>query len=193
MYKICDNLIERQLKKTKSDQRFILGLLIFALLFSIFIVVNTYVFFTVLVEGGSMRPTLNSGDVLIVNKYRQYQKGDIVVIDAGGGKLVVKRVIATERDTVEIINGVVKVNGNVIEENYIYEGYSDLRDDLSIMTIPKDHVFYLGDNRGNSLDSRMNGPCHENKILGVIEEWSLSLRPINKIFFNLGSYMRGGD
>ena len=94
----------------------------------------------------------------------QYEKGDIVMFhyyDGTGDKTVVKRIIAMEGDTIRILEDGVEVNGEIIEEPYAEGGTDGLVD----MTVPKDTVFVMGDNRETSFDSRNMGaiPCDDLK------------------------------
>ena len=165
------------------------------LIFSVISFLFSYVFMSVVVDGASMYPTLRSGDVLMVHKTQSIKRGDIVVIkdgkdSNGNDKLIIKRVIATELDSVEIIDGVVKVNGMVLQEDYIIEGYSDSEDDLEFLVVPRGKFFYLGDNRLDSLDSRVKGTCIQSQIVGVVEEWTIPFKGINKFFYDIGSFLR---
>ena len=197
MYKVCDSLVERKQKQARSDRRFIFSIAFAALIIVVIAFINSLLFFSVLVDGSSMSPTLKSGDILVANKHKDFDRGDIVVIKDnatdinGKEKLLIKRVIATGLDTVEIIDGVVKVNGKVLKEDYIPKGYTDADDDVEYFTVPKGEVFYLGDNRWNSSDSRSKGTCKESQIIGVIEDWSLSARGIGKFINNIGKFFRG--
>lgn len=106
------------------------------------------------VDGNSMSPTLLDGDIGICVKstFVTAEKGDIVNIKSSYlGENIVKRVIATEGDSVTIKNGIVYVNNN-------QEYYSSQRTkgDVSL-TVPKGQIFVLGDNRGDSTDSRIIG------------------------------------
>jgi len=115
-----------------------------------------------LVKGQSMYPTINENDYLLISKISYMQKepdyGDIIVFQTeisdenGKEKDLIKRVIALEGDTISITSGKVYVNGEQIEESYIYGGITNTY--LEEITIEKDHVFVMGDNRPNSLDSR---------------------------------------
>lgn len=193
MYKVCDNLNERKQKQIQSDQRFIKVIAVIAMIVSIIVALNTYVFMSVIVEGGSMNPTLQSGDVLVANVLREHKKGDMVVIidQKGKDELIIKRVIATEGDFVEIVNGTVYVNDKKLKEDYVINGYFDEQDDYPYTKIEKGEVFYLGDNRANSRDSRTYGTCKDEQIVGVVEEWSLTMRWLNKIIYDVGLFLRG--
>lgn len=125
----------------------------------------------------SMAPTLEVGDRVLVNKlsYRLHDvhRGDVVVFerppDASNGegdgiKDLIKRVVAIGGDTVEARDGVVFVNGQILDEPYLEPGTST--NDLERQTIPADHVFVMGDNRTNSQDSRIFGAIAEDDIVG---------------------------
>ncbi|OXM14337.1 signal peptidase I [Paenibacillus herberti] len=109
------------------------------------------------VSGESMLPSLSSGDILLINKLSLYidkpEYGDVVVIGSEAlGYSLVKRVIATEGDSVSISDGVAYVNGSPLSELYSI-GKSE---DIGSQEVAEGHVFVLGDNRdlGASLDSR---------------------------------------
>ena len=132
-------------------------------------------FFTV--SGESMLPTLHDGDKLFINKFMYTpQKGDIVTIDSNErlNKNIVKRVIATPGDTFKIDydNHEVYVNGQVLNEDYIYEPTVSRGDGAIpnnvLITVPEGHVIVLGDNRNHSADSRYSviGLVSHNKIYG---------------------------
>ena len=118
--------------------------------------------------GSSMEPTMGDGEIVLMNRFAamqgSYEKGDIVMFhyfDADGDKTVVKRIIATEGDTIRIVDNGVEVNGAVVEEAYV----SGKTDGLVDMTVPADTVFVMGDNRETSFDSRNMGaiPCDDLK------------------------------
>lgn len=124
------------------------------------IVITTFIRPT-LVKGESMMPTLQPNNYLIINKvtymFSDPQNGDIVVFSTelhnldGSNKDLIKRVIGIEGDTVEIKEGKVYIDGELISEEYILGNYTN--GDMTL-TIPEGKIFVLGDNRGNSLDSR---------------------------------------
>lgn len=134
------------------------------------------VFRVVIVTGTSMNYTLLDGDYLLLLSnvfYTEPEQGDVVVISKASfsnGTPIVKRVIATEGQTVDIINGRVYVDGKVIEEEYLPEGlptYSSGGTEFPL-TVEEGCVFVLGDNRGDSRDSRYPdiGQVDKREILG---------------------------
>lgn len=126
---------------------------------SILILIITFVFTMVIVDGRSMQHTLESGDKIIVTKMGYQPKdGDVIVVgksEEGYSKPIVKRVIATEGQTLKIDfeNQQVIVDGKVLDEPYIssetIEGTAEIPE-----VIPEGYIFVMGDNRYISMDSR---------------------------------------
>lgn len=174
MIKIRNSLTEEKINEVRSNRRFLLWLMVVVAIAYAFIIVFTQMFLSVVVSGDSMVPTLNDGDVLIVNKYREIKRGDIVIINKGD-KWVVKRVIALGGDTLEITNGIVKVNDIPIEEDYILSKEGTYPS-VERIEIKENEVYYLGDNRGGSYDSRREGPCSKEDVLGVVSYFSLKIK-----------------
>lgn len=109
------------------------------------------------ISGNSMNPSLNNGNVLLVNKWSLYtgapEFGDVVVIRTPQLPYdIIKRVIGTNGDTVAIHDGTVRVNGHEFPELYAY----GIPEDMEEVYVGAGEVFVLGDNRtpGESLDSR---------------------------------------
>lgn len=143
---------------------------------------RTFVLQVFYIPSSSMEPTLQVDDRMVVEKIsylvREPRRGEIVVFEGEDGDDVhdealltravrvfgqfmgvvpanardfVKRIIAVGGDEVVIQDGVVSVNGTVLDEPYV--AYTD-EDDFGPVTVPPDHLFFLGDNRPNSSDSR---------------------------------------
>lgn len=110
-----------------------------------------------LVDGSSMENTLHDRERLMVDKlsYRfiEPKRGEIIVFKfpQDTRSRFVKRVIGIPGDTIEIRDGVVYLNGVALDEPYIKEAP---RDNMPRITVREGHVFVMGDNRNNSLDSR---------------------------------------
>ena len=125
----------------------------------------------------SMQPTLHEGNLLVVNKlaYKlgEPKRGDIIVFHYQGTVTedYIKRVIGLPGDTVDIGNGIVRVNGQVITEPYISElpGYT------GTWKVPEEELFVLGDNRNHSSDSHDWGFVEQEWVVGkaIIVYWPL--------------------
>ena len=132
----------------------------------------------VVVSGTSMCRTLLDGDYLFVLSntiYREPQQGDIVVISKESfddGAPIVKRVIATEGQTVDIdFNlGIVYVDGVALEEDYTYTATTRQEGVNFPLTVEEGCIFVLGDNRAVSRDSRSEeiGLIREQEVLGKV-------------------------
>ena len=122
----------------------------------------TFVIRLIGVDGHSMVPTLQDQDrLLVLNSmwYHDYQYGDIVILRKNGvfdNDPIVKRVIATEGQTVDIdfSSGSVCVDGALLNEDYINELTFEEEGTEFPLTVPEGSIFVMGDNRNHSNDSR---------------------------------------
>lgn len=190
MHKINKSLMERALEKSKSDFKFLIVVAILVLVMFVVVMLNTFVYFNVQVKGASMNPTLYTNDVLVANRYKTPTYGSIIIIsgEKENGDWLIKRVIAKGGDTVDIRNGYVYVKYKnssefiKLEESYVKkQGTTDERD-WQKRTLTDVEIFYLGDNRENSSDSRnaLYGTCDISQVIGVVEDWSLAFKGFHK-------------
>lgn len=124
-----------------------------------------------MVSGESMEPTLHSNERLVVNKFiyhfRMPRPGEIVVLKDPGqpSRELVKRVVAVDGERVEVRKGVVYINGEPLQEPYKNTQFTNYPD-FKPITVPSGYVFVMGDNRGNSWDSRDLGPVERRFVDG---------------------------
>lgn len=177
------------------------GLLLAALVVAVLI--KTFVVQPFYIPSGSMIPTLEIDDRVMVSKVNylvgEIERSDIVVfenpyrveedesvpeavvrsvLEALGIRTspyddLVKRVIATGGETVEIHDNQVFVDGFALSEPYLQPGSS--MPDFGPQTIPEGHLFVMGDNRNASSDGRVFGPIPEDDVIGeaVLRIWPL--------------------
>ncbi|MDF2670641.1 MAG: type signal peptidase-like protein [Paenibacillus sp.] len=139
------------------------------------ILVQTYVAQAVKVPTGSMLPSIQVNDRLIMEKmvdFTTWEHGDIVVFnhDANDGKgtvRYVKRLIGLPGDTIEIRNGVLYRNGEQAAEAYLSV---NMNYSFGPIQVPDEQYFFLGDNRNNSYDGHLwpNRFVPESELLGKV-------------------------
>lgn len=150
---------------------------IIALAFGISLLINKYVIETTEVVGESMSPYLVEGDRLLVNKIAyiisEPKRGDVIVFDPEiDNKSFVKRVIALPGETIDIQNGVVYINGEVLNEEYLHDigTFTSVTTKKMPYLLGNDEYFVMGDNRSVSYDSRAEdiGTITKSKIKGKL-------------------------
>ena len=168
------------------------------------VVVKTFLAQAFYIPSGSMLPQLQINDRVVVSKvsYRLHdpRRGDIVVFDAPGGSQedpsplpervlrglaesvgvlapstdeYIKRVVALPGERVEGHQGKVLVDGRELVEPYLADG--TVTSEFAAVVVPPDTVWVMGDNRGNSADSRIFGPVPESTVVGraFVRVWPL--------------------
>ena len=135
------------------------------------ILIITFLYQPVRVEGTSMLPRLEDSDRLFINKFvyriSAIERGDVVVFHypRDPEKSYIKRVIALPGDRLRIDRGVVWINGKRQVENYVPEEFRDTRS-LAETVIPPGFYFMMGDHRSISSDSREFGAVKRGLIYG---------------------------
>ncbi|WP_316569368.1 signal peptidase I [Neobacillus sp. YIM B06451] len=141
--------------------------------------VRTFIFTPIVVDGASMEPTLQEENRMIVNKIGEPKRFDIIVFHAPDGRQYIKRVIGLPGDKIEYKDDVLYVNGKAYKEPYLEKfkkklGGGHLTGSFTLKetavgadTVPKGHLFVLGDNRIDSKDSRGIGAISMEKVIGT--------------------------
>lgn len=145
----------------------------YVIIILVVVLIRTFIVTPVQVEGRSMVPTLQDNQILLLKKYqRNYKRFDIVVIDDGNEKLI-KRIIGLPGETLEVRDNKLYINGKYVKEEFEHDKTDDFIYNKK-KKIPEGYYFVMGDNRDNSMDSRVFGVFSKDQILGVT---SFSLFP----------------
>ncbi|MFD1067881.1 signal peptidase I [Oceanobacillus locisalsi] len=164
------------------------------LLIAVFLIIRTFLFENYVVNGKSMEPTLYDGNLMMVNtltdQVSNIHRFDVIVFHASEENDYVKRVVGLPGETVEYKDDKLYVNGEYIPEDFLEEekekGDADpLTEDFTLLqatgerTVPEDELFVLGDNRGDSLDSRSIGFIPVEEVVGKVD---ITYWPVNQLF-----------
>jgi signal peptidase I len=148
------------------------------------LVVKTFLFQVFLIPSDSMFPELVQQDRVVVNKlsYRtgEVERGDLIVFRRPPSAMpsdindLIKRVVATGGETVSVEDGRVHVDGRPLEEPYLPEGVRT--SEMAPVEVPEGQLWVMGDNRGNSQDSRYFGPISDDLVVGraFVKLWPLN-------------------
>lgn len=143
------------------------------------------------VKGGSMRDTLESGNVLLVSRlaYRlgRPRRGDVVICHypnryVGKHGLIrqcfVKRVVGLPGESISLVEGVVHINGEPLQEPYLSEIHTRRKESREPVPLGQDEYFLMGDNRDSSNDSRRVGAIQRKAIIGKAQRvlWPVKAR-----------------
>jgi signal peptidase I len=159
-------------EKTKTGHHKVLmeKIVIIGMVLAFVVSVHVWVGQLVTVSGPSMQPCLVSGEIVLVGKVEYYfsepKRGDIVLARfPNRNQNFIKRVIALGGEKVQIISGMVYIDGKKLEEPYVSES---IKYDMEAVTVPEDYVFLMGDNRNDSTDSHNSfiGPIPLNQVQG---------------------------
>jgi signal peptidase I len=148
------------------------------------ILIRSFVVQPFFIPSGSMEPTLKVGDRVLVNKLsydvHSVHRGDIVVFNkppndySPGVKDLIKRVIGLPGETISAQAGQVDINGHPLHESWLPQGVTT--ENFGPVVIPQGRYFMMGDNRGDSADSRVFGPVSSKLFIGraFVLVWPLS-------------------
>jgi signal peptidase I len=178
---------ERRLKREKKKRKAGLAELVltaFVAFVLVFGFVRPFIVEAYRIPSESMVPTLEVGDRLLANKfiYRFFEpeRRDIVVfdsVDEDDDQTLIKRVVGLAGDEIQVQGGVLYVNGEAQEEPYLNDT-DQSRSFYGPTVVPEGHIFVMGDNRGNSADSRVFGPLPLENLKG---EAFIRFWPVSKI------------
>lgn len=147
--------------KQQGVKKELAGLAVYAvILLAVAYLFLHYVGQRTIVSGNSMYPALEDGDSLVVDKlsyrFRTPERFEIVVFpfQYKDNTYYIKRVIGLPGETVQIVDGKIYINGEVLKEDYGYETIENPGLAYKPITLGEDEYFVLGDNRNDSMDSR---------------------------------------
>lgn len=156
-------------------------------------IIRFYLFVPIFVDGISMMPSLNNDDRVIINRFANIDRFDVIVFRESNGKEYIKRVIGLPGDRIRFKNDQLYINRKKYKEPYLEKYKKKLKDgnltddydtknQLKNGKVPKNSYFVLGDNRRASKDSRILGGIPTSKVIGraVISYWPIQNAKIIK-------------
>jgi signal peptidase I len=169
----------RKQRRAKSRQRALVEwVLAITLAITAAFVIKTWFVQAFVIPSGSMEPTLQVNDRVLVAKFAyrisDIHRGDVVVFK-NPARLpdepaqLIKRVVGVGGDVIQTVDGKLVVNGALVPEPYLAPGTMTRAPDghdLPKTTVAAGHIFVMGDNRGNSRDSRYIGPIENKTVVG---------------------------
>jgi signal peptidase I len=178
---------ERRLEREKKKRKAGVAELVFTAAVAFVLVfgfVRPFVVEAYRIPTESMVPTLEVGDRVLANKFvyrfTEPERGDIVVfdsVDEDDDQTLIKRVVGVAGDEIRVQGGVLYVNDEAQEEAYLNDA-DQSRSFYGPTVVPEGHIFVMGDNRGNSADSRVFGPLPLENLKG---EAFMRFWPVSKI------------
>lgn len=142
----------------------------FLLLVAAAVLIFRFVIGFSVVDGVSMSPTLQSGDVVLYTRiHSDVRRGDVLSVKLTSGEYYVKRAVALAGDVVDLADGVLTVNGQPETGDYVHG--QTLAEDGSVTypyTVEEGCAFVVGDNREQSVDSRFFGAVKLSQVRGVL-------------------------
>lgn len=162
-----------------------------ALIIAVFF--RTFFFSSYIVDGESMMPTLENGNLLIINKIvdeeNDFNRFDVIVFHANSEDDYVKRIIGLPGDRIEYKNDILYINNKAVKEPYLVKykkavngekltGDFTLKSITGSEVVPEGSIFVLGDNRRDSYDSRYFGFVPIDSVVGKV---NLRYWPIDEI------------
>ncbi len=147
------------------------------------LIIQATLFQAFFIPSESMQSTLVEGDRVLVNKLTdsagEVSRGDVVVFGRPPNEPpsdiedLIKRVVGLPGDTVEGRDGIVYIDGAPLDEGYLDDG--TITSEFGPVVVPDGHLFVMGDNRGNSRDSRFFGPIDGDLLVGraMVIVWPL--------------------
>ena len=183
--------------KYEKTSVFDVVLLVLAILMLFYSFVQAFWLSPVNIVGDSMNYTIYNDDWLMMDKLAKPERGDVVIIKINAKKNYIKRIIGMPGDTLKIKSGRVYLrkageeNFTLLDEPYVASGLRDSEDFRggAEITLGDNEIFFMGDNRSNSHDSRKQDVDRELKgitlddVVGVIPEWSIKNRERIKKYY----------